>query len=222
MERKFEFEYGQFYHVFNRGVEKRPIFLDDIDRERFQCLLYLSNGSKPFVFKRLKGDPLDWDRGATITSIISYALMGNHFHIVACEDSDNGLSTFMGKLSTAYSMYFNTKYQRSGALLCHPFRARHIHFDDYFRWIMSYVHLNPLDIFSPEWKSKKDIDADKALGFLASYKYSSYGDYFGGDRRESKIIAKYKLPIELRDLESVGAMLEEYKSPPEDCVTDVW
>src|SRR3989344_2122385 len=63
MERTFEFEPEHFYHIYNRGVEKRNIFLDDNDRQRFQDLLYLANGDKPIVFKRVRGVTLDRDRG---------------------------------------------------------------------------------------------------------------------------------------------------------------
>src|ERR1700690_1561019 len=119
-------------------------------------------------------------------------------------------------------MYFNTKYERSGGLLCHPFRAPHINFDDYFRWIMSYVHLNPLDIFEPGWHEKGKINAVKASDFLKSFRYSSYPDYFIGDRAETKIIDKDALPIDVSDLESVEEILKEFRAPPEDCITEPW
>lgn len=222
MERRFEFEQGQYYHIFNRGVEKRDIFLDDADRNRFQSLLYLGNGDRPVVFKAIQGLPLERERGATRTSIIAYALMPNHFHVIAREDREGGISAFMSKLSTSYSMYFNTKYERTGSLLCHPFRARHIHFDDYFRWVLSYVHLNPLDIFAPGWKERRKIDTKEAGDFLGSFKYSSYPDYFRGDRLETKIISKEALPICVTDIESIEQMLEEFWDPPEDRHADSW
>ena len=222
MERRFSFEPGQYYHVFNRGVEKRNIFLDDADRSRFQNLLYLANGGRPIVFKLIQGLPLEKERGATRTSIIAYALMSNHFHIIAREDRDGGLSTFMSKLSTSYSMYFNTKYERSGSLLCHPFRAQHIYIDNYFRWALSYVHLNPLDIFAPRWRKKRRINAEHASDFLRSYKYSSYADYFIGERLETKIINKEALPIRMSEIESVQSMLEEFWDPLEDYETRTW
>lgn len=63
MQRPFEFEFGQYYHVFNRGVERRTIFQKKEDFDRFQNLLYLANGDRPVVFKRVQGLPLDKERG---------------------------------------------------------------------------------------------------------------------------------------------------------------
>jgi len=216
MQRKFQFETGECYHIFNRGVEKRTIFQDEGDWTRFQNLLYLANGDKPLVFKLLQGLPLEQERGAAHASIIAYALIPNHFHIIGREDKDGGLSRLMGKLSTSYSMYFNVKYARSGPLLCRPFRARHINSDDYFRWVLSYVHLNPLDIMEPGWSEKGEIDFDRAVEFLQSFSYSSYPDYFLAKRPATRIINKDALPVEISDLESVQEMLEEFRTPPEN------
>src|SRR3990167_6387496 len=145
MERDFVFQEECIYHIYNRGVEKRTVFNDDNDKLRFQRMLYLANGDKPIVFKRVRGEPLEVDRGETHTSLAAYSLVSNHFHMIAFERRPGGISAFMGKLSTSYSMYFNTKNERSGPLLCHPFRAKHVEHDDYLRWLISYVHLNPLD-----------------------------------------------------------------------------
>lgn len=216
MQRKFVFETGELYHIFNRGVEKRIIFQEDYDWKRFQHLLYLANGDKPLSFKSIQGLPLEHDRGNIHASIIAYSLMPNHFHLIGLEEKDGGISRLMGKLSTAYSMYFNTKYTRSGPLLCHPFRARHIDTDDYFRWVLSYVHLNPLDIMDPGWSEKGKIDFDSAVKFLQSFEYSSYRDYFLEKRPESKLINKNALPVEISDLEDVEAMLNEFRVPPEN------
>ena len=222
MERGVEFEPENFFHIYNRGVEKRNIFLDDNDRLRFQNLLYLANGDKPIVFKRVRGFPLDKDRGSTRVSLVAYALMSNHFHIVAYEHTQGGISYFMGKLLTAYSMYFNTKNDRSGALVCKPFRAKHIDNDDYFRWVMSYVHLNPLDLAEPGWKEKGIKDVNRAKQFLTSYRYSSYQDYFGAERAETKIIEKSVLPIDIAALENFDDMLKEFSDPFERPDLEIW
>ena len=215
MQRKFEFERGEHYHIFNRGVEKRIIFQDNGDWIRFQNLLYLANGDKPLIFKLFQGLPLEQERGDAHASVIAYALMPNHFHIIGREDKSGGLSRLMGKLSTSYSMYFNTKYARSGPLLCHPFRARHINTDDYFRWVLSYVHLNPPDIMDPGCLKKGEINVDQAVKFLRSFAYSSYPDYFR-KRPATKIINKSALPVEISDLENIEEMLEEFRAPPEN------
>jgi putative transposase len=216
MQRKFVFDIGELYHIFNRGVEKRIIFQKDPDRKRFQELLYLANGDRPLAFKSIQGLPLDHDRGNTHASIIAYSLMPNHFHLIGREDKSGGLTRLMGKLSTAYAMYFNTKYERTGPLLCHPFRARHIDSDDYFRWVLSYVHLNPLDIMDSGWSEKGEIDFDSAVKFLETFAYSSYPDYFLEKRPASRIVNKAALPVAVSDLEDVELMLEELRVPPEN------
>jgi REP element-mobilizing transposase RayT len=207
MERKFAFVEGQFYHIFNRGVEKRPIFRDPDDWNHFHQLLYLCNSKKPLVRKLIQGLPLEWDRGESLASIVAYTLMQNHFHLIVREDSQGSLSKFMGKLSTSYSMYFNTKYDRSGPLFCHPFRARHITSDEYFRWVFSYVHLNPVA------EGIADISVSKHThALLSTYEYSSYRDYFVCKRPAGKILSLEKLPTDISDLESIEAMQEVSKS----------
>lgn len=222
MERKFEFEPGSFYHIYNRGVEKRTIFHDDKDKLRFQRMLYLANGDKPVVFRRLKGEPFERDRGETRVSILAYALMSNHFHIVALESQPGGISAFMGKLSTSHSMYFNTKNERSGPLLCHPYRAKRVDNDDYFRWLMSYVHLNPLDLIEPNWRERGIEEVSLAKEFLSSYRYSSYLDYFGPSRVENAIVDMNFLPFDPAGLEDVHEMLKEFKDRPDEVSADGW
>ena len=217
MDRGFKFATGEYYHIFNRAVEKKAIFLDESDYKHFQVLLYLANGSAPITFKRVRKQPLDHDRGEMCVSVVCYGLMQNHFHIIARENKEGSISKFMGKLSTSYSMYFNTKYERSGPLFCHPFRARHISGEDYFRYVVSYVHLNPLDVIFPK-SSRQRFDLKQAEEFLDSYWYSSYQDYFHSRRLESKIINKEALPIEISDLETVEQMLKEYRAAEHDAL----
>ena len=216
MERKFKFEEGEYYHIYNRGIEKRRIFLDQSDYGRFQNLLYLANGTKAVVFKRVQGLPLDNDRGPQHVDLLFYALMPNHFHIIAKENKMGGISKFLSKISTSYSMYFNTKYERSGALLCHPFRAQHLDTDDYFRWAITYIHLNPLDIHAPNWRENGVAVIQMARNFLRDYKYSSYADYFAPARRETKIIHKENLPISMIELDDVEKMFACYTELSKD------
>ena len=84
------------------------------------------------------------------------------------------------------------------------------------------MHLNPLDIFAPRWRKKRRINAEHASDFLRSYKYSSYADYFIGERLETKIINKEALPIRMSEIESVQSMLEEFWDPLEDYETRTW
>lgn len=146
--------------------------------------------------------------------------MPNHFHLILREIKSGGISKFLGKLSTSYSMYFNRKYERTGPLLCHPFRARHIHNDDYYRWVMSYVHVNPLDVMEAGCVKKRQVDRAKAQVFLREYPYSSYPDYFCDERRASRIVNKAELPIPIHDLEDVSDMLADFWDQPAEPETE--
>ena len=120
-------------------------------------------------------------------------------------------------------MYFNIKNDRTGPLVGRPFKAKHIDDDDYFRWVMSYVHLNPLDLIEPGWKERKAFaDSRAAATFLKSYRFSSYLDYFGQERRENKIVDKSSLPIDVSDLENFNTMLAEFIDPYERPDLEIW
>ena len=96
----------EYYHVYNRGVDKREIFLNDHDYQRFSLLMYLCNGNKPvnIANELQKGRTFfelwDMDKGDPLVAIGAYVLMPNHFHILVTPISENGLSIFMKKLST--------------------------------------------------------------------------------------------------------------------------
>ncbi len=187
----------EFYHVYNRGTEKRDIFLSEKDYERFVGLIYACNGDKP-VDMKLQGstlyDFLESDRGAYSVDICAYALMPNHFHLLLRSRDTGDISRFMQKLSTGYTMYFNTRRQRSGALFQGRFKARHVNKDAYLAYLISYIHLNPVKLIEPEWKSTKILDRGRAENFLKSYRWSSYRDYAGEARAESRIVSKAALP----------------------------
>lgn len=195
MERKIVFAPGEYYHVYNRGVEKRDIFLSDGDRLRFQRLLYIANGDNAVVYKLIQGLPLDKiERGNQICSIGAYCLMPNHFHILLKETREGGISKFLAKLTTSYSMYFNTRHKHSGALFQGVFKAEHVGRDEYLKYLYAYIHLNPVKLIEPEWKEKGIRDLVKAKKHLEEYRYSSYEDYAVGRREVSAILTPEEFP----------------------------
>jgi len=195
MERKFKFAPDEFYHVYNRGNNKSVIFLSAADHKRFQKLLYVCNSAKPVVFKTIQGLPLDKiERGETLVDIGAYCLMPNHFHLLLREKTDGGISQFVEKLSTGYSMYFNKKSNRTGALFEGRFKAKHVDSDEYLKYLFAYIHLNPVKIIDPKWKENGIEDHIAAKEFLATYLYSSYADYTGQSRREDLILKKDSFP----------------------------
>src|SRR3989344_3003246 len=195
MYRKTPFTENEYHHIYSRGVEKRKIFMGTKDYGRFVALLYIMNQDVPFrmdnFLRNSKNDLKNIfkeQRAKTLVSILGYCLMPNHFHLILYECKENGISKFMAKLLTAYSMYFNTKYERSGPLFTRPFRSEHINNESQYMFIFSYVHLNPISIFDKEWKENGVKNKKGAEKFLRSYRYSSYLDFLNFNRAESAII----------------------------------
>ena len=199
MERKFSFAPGEYYHVYNRGNDKRKIFLDWRDHWRFLTLLYVANSSSVIhLSDHEKKEPislLDLPRPETLVDIGAYCLMPNHFHILLREPSDSNTSRFMLKLQTGYSMYFNKKYQRTGSLFEGPFRAKHITDDNHLKYLFAYIHLNPVKISDPQnWEKKIIPDINQAKNYLSHYRFSSLPHYLGEKLPEGKIVSPKSFP----------------------------
>ena len=207
MARAFSFEVGGIYHIYNRGVEKREVFTNKNDYERFVALLYLCNNSNAIDMSRyFRGDKslseiMGATRGEQLVDIGSYCLMPNHFHLLLHERKEGGISAFMQKLSTAYSMYFNKRYKRSGALFEGRFKGRAVKNEQYLQHLFGYIHLNPIKLYDPEWKEEGIKDVEGARDFLNTYQYSSYLDFVGDSRNEGAIINQgvfsqyFQLPV---------------------------
>jgi len=212
MERKFIFSEGEFYHVYNRGTEKREIFLNKNDYQRFIKLLFLSNGTKPIILKDLpQGRSLgEIDRGEQLVHIGAYCLMPNHFHILVKETREGGITKFMSKLSTAYSMYFNKINGRTGSLFEGRFKATHVNNDNYLKYLFSYIHLNPVKIIEPKWKEAGITNKKQAEQYIKNYKYSSYLDYIGKSRLEGVILDKKSFPEYFSSFVDFRNFIEEW------------
>jgi len=161
---------NSYYHVYNRGVEKRDIFLDQQDYHVFLNLLkiYLSpqkeatdEMSAIFPNKRIR---IRKTFNGNV-SIHSFCLMPNHFHILLYQNSSSGITEFMRSVCTSYSMYFNKKYKRVGSLFQGIYKAVIVLEDEYLLHLSRYIHRNPL----------------KLTGFnpvnLGEYPYSSFATY---------------------------------------------
>jgi putative transposase len=216
--RKIQFTEGEFYHIYNRGTDKRIIFKNNTDYFRFMLLLYFCNSDNSLRISSLLDQKLSLaklfskDRGNQLVDIGAFTLMPNHFHILIKEKIEGGISTFMGKLATAYVMYFNTKYERKGSLFEGPFGAKHIDTDEYLNWVFSYIHLNPVKLIDPDWKENGISDPKLAENFMQNYKYSSYYDYFIEGRPESTILTKDIFSENLSQLNDFKELVIEFES----------
>ena len=219
MARNVEFAPHEFYHIYNRGTEKRNIFLSRSDYERFSALLYSCNGTLPVRLdnipeskqgRTLLERAIQCDRGTPLVEICAYVLMPNHFHLLIRERSDGGISKFMQKLLTGYTMYFNTRRERSGVLFQGKYKARHAHGDRYLAHLISYIHLNPVKLIEPLWKETGIRNRSNAERYLKQYTYSSYPDYLGQERTANKIITKDALPAYYESPKDFSNVIKEY------------
>lgn len=216
------FANGEVYHVFNRGAHKQKIFAAQEDYARFLLLAYLGNSNNP---ARLR-DTLEIHRGSTfgevflkeevddpLVDILAYALMPNHYHLVLKQKVDNGISMFMKKLGTGYTMSFNTKYEHSGVIFQGRFKSKYIDSNAYFRYIFAYVHLNPVALVEPGWQEHGIKDQKRVRKFLNEYQYNSYYDYNVEERPQSKVLSRVEIPDFLRTQNDLEEMLHAFNSP---------
>lgn len=141
--RKIPFVNQNYYHIFNRGVEKRRIYLIGRDYKRFidSMFYYQYSGIKP-KFSRFdpKKDKL---KNKKLVRIAAYCLMPNHFHLLIKQLEDGGISKFMGQLCNSYTKYFNTKNERIGPLLQGNFKSVWVESTEQLLHVSRYLHLNP-------------------------------------------------------------------------------
>lgn len=171
------------YHLYNRGVDKRVIFTDDSEYQRFLACLRVLNSSENInptffsVYTPLDQIPVS---STPLVGIGAFTLMPNHYHLYATPLVEGGISKFMQKLSTAYTMYFNEKYKRTGSLFQGTFKAQHVNDDNYARYIYSYIHINCGKLKDPKWKERGARDMRALKEFITSYPYSSLREYLSG------------------------------------------
>ena len=194
--RKTSFVVGEFYHLYNRGNSKQKIFLNKKDYCRFVDLLYAVNREEKFNFSDLPKGISVYEKTSEnpLVAIGAYCLMPNHFHILVTPIVEDGVSKFMQKLSTAYVMHFNQKYNRTGALFEGKFKSQYVDNDRYLKYLFSYIHLNPLKLIWKDWREMVIKDKKRAIRHLSEYQYSSLPDYLGMPRPQSKIINKKPFP----------------------------
>jgi putative transposase len=166
------------YHLLNRGVDKRTIFLDDQDRKRFVLGLEIFNDIQS-VDNIHRNVGLTKSNKEELVEIHGWCLMRNHYHLLVSEKAENGITQFIRKLNIGYSKYFNEKYKRSGALFQGRTKKVRIETDPHFLHILNYIHLNPLDYHRDfrNWREGKISNATHATAYLDKYQWSSYHDY---------------------------------------------
>ena len=187
--RKFQFEENQICHIYNRGVDKRDIFLDDKDYLRFIHYLFeLNNGKKISNIgyrinqnQSIEVEPQYLERRMSrelLVEILAFVLMPNHYHLLLRQKKENGIVKFMQKLGTGHTMCFNNKHDRAGSLFQGRFKASLVNEDSYFTHIPNYIHLNPLKLLK-KYGGSTSIGYKEKMEFLKKYRWSSFPDYAG-------------------------------------------
>ena len=227
---------GKIYHLLNRGVDKRKIFLDKEDHLRFIHDLFEFNDANPvadvlYTFTNTLdiGRPkvrVEREPRKILVDILAFVLMPNHYHLLVVPRQDSAVSLFMKKLNMGYAKYFNEKYDRSGALFQGKYKCVAIERDAHFIYIPYYIHLNPLDLKFPEWRKRKINNYKKVFEYLESYRWSSHLDYlgknnfpsvtnrkllseyFGGESGYKESILEWLKDIDLEESEIKNSLLE--------------
>lgn len=212
MARPLRVEYpGAFYHITSRGNERKDIFRDLMDRERF--LSYLDSASERY--------------GA---GIHVYCLMSNHYHLLL-ETPLGNLSQIMHHINGAYTMYFNVRHRRSGHLFQGRFRAILVEADEYAKELSRYIHLNPIRAgiadrvdnypwssyryYTKEKKAPDWLIVDFILGYFGSKlsdareSYSGFVNALNGQQYESPL-KKVVASTILGSLEFVDEIKERF------------
>lgn len=166
-----------YYHIYNRGVEKRTIFLDEQDYAVFLSYLktYLLPKDKEALQRIISSSEVNWhekDKALKLLRLnnffnslflIAYCFISNHFHLLVKQAEANTIDIFMNSLCTRYSMYFNRKYKRVGPLFQGIYKAVLVKTDEQLLHLTRYIHRNP-------------ASQGRAL---QGYRYSSYPVYLG-------------------------------------------
>lgn len=193
-QRPFVFEKLLPYHIINRGVDQRSIFLEQGDYYRFIFQIYAANFGSP-AYNLYRKDVIQAARNLLggrdipkrliieehppLVDILNFALMPNHIHFNLAQRVEGGISQFMHKLSCGFARYFNAKYERVGTLFQGRFKAIPITGEEQLRAVTRYINVNPLDLFQKDWKQKGLKEGKGALKFLRDYQWSSYPDFIG-------------------------------------------
>lgn len=153
--RKVEFKNGEYFHVYNRGVDKRDVFSDERDYVRFIKSMREFNTTeaagglyekylreKHAIRTRTSNVQSGHLMSTPLVSISAYCLNPNHYHFILKQQVDNGIKKFMQKLGNGYTKYFNHRNKRSGSLFQGVYKSVHIDSNEYFLYLSAYVNKN--------------------------------------------------------------------------------
>ncbi len=175
---------GEIYHIYNRGVDKRDIFLDFLDIQRFSDALIVFNNIEPVESLnkqiRLNGFAIK----NPLVSFLAYSLQPNHFHFLIQQEVDGGISEFMKRLQGGYTLYLNNKNERSGALFEATYKSKHVNTNEYLLYVSGYINLND------------DQENNRGLTPINYKYYSSWSQYVDYKYQGRSICTKHSLILQ--------------------------
>ncbi len=172
--RNIEFINGEIYHIYNRGTDRRDVFMDRYNYQKFLLIMReINSQTYRLDLRELMRKEKESCEGPTfakkvddqLVDVVAYCLNPNHYHLILRQRVDGGISKFMQRLGTSHTMQFNKKYDRSGALFQGKFKAILIDSNEYLLYLSAYVNANN---FIHNYRDNK------------SWPYSSYLDYSTG------------------------------------------
>jgi len=204
--RKIQLANGAYYHIFNRGVDKRDIFVDKKDYERFHLSLILMNDEKNglmFQWKNYKAAHprmildeflrLSLKERKKMVNVVAYCLNPNHYHLILKQTRSRGIEKFMHRLSTGYTMFFNERYHRNGSLFQGSFKATHIDSNVLLLHLAVYVNCN-CEIHG--------------IARAELYDWCSFPDYL--KKRRSNILSKNIISDQFKNTQSFKDFSKSY------------
>lgn len=181
------FQSNSVYHIYNKGIDGRIVFQDEVDFVYFEKLLarYLGEwrpvhntrykSEKPYLARRKQEMNLHGQ-----VSLIAYCLMPNHFHLLVRQQDASGITKLIRRVLTNYVMYFNQRHSRRGMLFEGPYRAVMVEESDQILAVSRLIHLNAVNKTIKRFGPVETITTSSP----EQYMYSSYRDYLGPDVRE--------------------------------------
>lgn len=167
-----------YYHIYNRGVEKRIIFLDKQDYAVFLSYLkeYLTKKNEKELQEKLADVKTSWIEKDKILRclrmnnffneviLLAYCLMPNHFHFFVKQKTAWSIDKFMNSIGTRYTMYFNKKYKRVGSLYQGVYKAVLITSEAQFLHLSRYIHRQSLVLQGEALREKQPCSYSEYLG----------------------------------------------------------
>lgn len=202
------FTVGEWYHCYNRTLDKRIAFADAKDYQRFLEILYLANDQTALRRGDLGAgtlaEVLREPRGGRLVTLGAFCLMPGHFHLALRESAEGGVTTFMRKLGTAYTLYFNSRYGREGNFFLKPFLSLHVPLERYPS-VVNFVHANPTVLYEPQWRTGHVVDHQFVVEHLMAYPYSSLAAYAGLESPlrpilDAKLLAEAQRPAPIQKM----------------------